>query len=271
MSNTKILVTALLTYIVVCVAGGAAYYYYTYMMPPPIEAEAGEVPPPPPPGPPPGPPPEEQPEGADKAELARAKAEAAAKAAEEAKAKALAKQEARKNAAVRERNMARLTAAMEKNKNGTVTIYSYYKPDQPPSGLYLNPSLAVGRSCRLQYEIYYYYNIKDGNGEAWIFGDSFVIKAGGKHYEFHLNPQKRQKALAPDAEWLSERYTGVADESWMEAFRAVAAAGYGTMTYYQQGGKSVTAEFSGPAYQHIKDMVELYDLTFEDNKAEAED
>lgn len=257
MSNTKILVTALLTYIVVCVAGGAAYYYYTYMMPPPIEAEAGEVPPPPPPGPPP----EEKTEEAQKAEMARAKAEAAAKAAEEAK----------KSAALRDIDRARLTAAMEKNKNGTVTIYSYYRPDQPPSGLYLNPSLAVGRSCRLQYEIYYYYNIRDGNGEAWIFGDSFVIKAGGKHYEFSLNPQKRQKSLAPDAEWLSERYTGVADASWLEAFRAVAAAGYGTMTYYQQGGKSVTAEFSGPAYQHIKDMVELYDLTFEDNKAEAED
>ena len=114
MSNTKILVTALLTYIVVCVAGGAAYYYYTYMMPPPIEAQAGEVPPPPP-GPPPGPPPEEKPEETQKAELARAKAEAAAKAAEEAKAKALAKQEARKNAAVRERNMvtsSRLPAAV---------------------------------------------------------------------------------------------------------------------------------------------------------------
>ena len=244
-----------MTYIVVCLAGGAAYCYYTLLVPPPVESEAG--------GPPPGPPPGESPEeAARKAAEAKAKADAAAKAAEEAKKKAAEKQQAKVRIANRELDIARLTAGMEKSQNGSVTLYNYPKAARPLSGLYLNPSLAEGKHrCRLQYELYYYYNINDGQGTAWIFGDHAVIKAGGKHYEFPLDPQKRQKSLAPDAEWLSERYTGLVDESWLAALRGVIAAGYGTITYYQQGGKSVTAEFSGEAYQHIKDMVELYDLT----------
>ena len=263
-SNTKILVTALMTYIVVCLAGGAAYCYYTMMAPPPAEAETGELPPPKPR--------EKTDEAARKAEETKAKAEAAAKAAEEAKKKAAEKQQARSRAARRDLDKVRLTAGMDKSQNGTVTLYNYPRAAQLPSGLYLNPSLAEGRnSCRLQYELYYYYNINDGQGTAWIFGDRAVIKAGGKHYEFAFDPQKRQKALAPDAEWLSERYTGVADEAWLAALRGVIAAGYGTITYYQQGGKSVTGEFSGEAYQHIKDMVELYDLNMEQGKEEADD
>lgn len=268
MSNTKILVTALLTYIVVCLAGGAAYYYFTMMAPPPMGIEEETKPSPPPPPPAAGESPEE---AARKAEEARGKADEAAKAAEEAKAKAAEKQQARARVAQRELDMVKLTATMDKSQNGTVTLYNYPKSARPPSGLYLNPSLAVGRSCRLQYEIYYYYNIHDGQGTAWVFGDRFVIKAGGKHYEFTLDPQKRQKALAPDAEWLWERFTGVADEAWLAALRGVVSSGYGTMTYYQQGGKSVTGEFSGEAYQHIKDMVELYDLTSGQQKDMADE
>lgn len=265
MSNTKILMTALMTYITVCIAGGAAYYYYTMMAPPPAEVEAGGQSPPGPLGGSPE-------EAARKAEEAKAKAETAATAAEEAKKKAAEKQQAKARIARRDIDIARLTAGMETSKNGTVTLHSYPKPARPASGLYLNPSLAEGRrGCRLQYELYYYYNIQDGQGTAWIFGDHAVIKAGGQHYEFPLDPQKRQKALAPDAEWLSERYTGVVDESWLAALRGVIAAGYGTITYYQEGGKSVTAEFSGEAYRHIKDMVELYDLTMGQQADRAED
>lgn len=261
MSNTKILVAALLTYLVVCIVGGAAYYYYSMMAPPPPSVEVAAEKPPKEKPPEPGATPEEE----------AMKAEAAAKEAEAVKSKALEKQKARQDAAARERDMARLEAGMLRQKNGSFTIYSYPKADRPPSGLYLRPSLVVGRKCRLQYELYYYYNINDGKGEAWIFGDCFVIKAGGQHYEFILNPEKRQKALAPDAEWLSERYTGIADEAWQNALRAVAAAGYGTMTYYQQGGKSITAEFSGEAYRQVKDMVALHDLLLEQNSVEAED
>ena len=264
MSNTKILMTALMTYIIVCIAGGAVYYYYSMMAPPPAEAEALE--------PPPGPPGKSPEEMARKAEEAKAKADAAARAAEEAKKKAAEKQQAKVRVANRDRDIARLTAGMERSQNGTVTLYNYAKSARPASGLYLNPSLAEGkRGCRLQYELYYYYNINDGQGTAWIFGDHAVIKAGGKHYEFPLDPQKRQKSLAPDAEWLSERYTGLVDESWLAALRGVIAAGYGTITYYQEGGKSVTAEFSGEAYRHIKDMVELYDLTMGQPADRAED
>jgi hypothetical protein len=261
LSNTKILVTALLTYLAVCIAGGAGYYYYSMMAPPspPLEEKAEK------------PPKEKPPEPKATAEEAAMKAAAAEREAEAVKAKAAEKQKARQNAAVRERDMARLEAGMQKNKNGSVTIYSYPRADRLPSGLYLNPSLVVGRKCRLQYELYYYYNINDGNGSAWIFGDRLVIKARGRHYEFALDPEKRQKALAPDAEWLSERYTGLANEAWIEALRAVAAAGYGTMTYYQQGGQSITAEFSGDAFWHVKNMVDLYDLNVEQGKAEAED
>lgn len=259
MSNTKILVTALLTYIVVCIAGGAAYYYYAMMAPPPAmeEAEAKpQAPAPPPPG--------ESPE-----EAAR-NAEAAQMEAREREAREQERQKLRQQAAQREREMARLEGSMLKQKNGSLTIYSYPKDSTPPSGLYLRPSLVVGHRVRLQYELYYYYNIYDGGGTAWIFGDRFLIKAGGQNYEFILNPEKRQKGLAPDAEWLSERYTGIADEAWLTALRAVSAAGYGTMTYYQQGGKSISAELSGEAYREIRDMVALYDLNLNQQAAEDE-
>ena len=265
MSNTKILVTALLTYLLVCIIGGGAYYYYVMSAPP---------------GPPPDvieaqktspakelkeEPKEETPE--DKA----AKEAQAAEAQAQAQAKAEARKKSQEDQAKRERERSILTASMERHKNGSVTIYSYYKPERPASGLYLHPSMVEGSRTRLQYELYYYYNINDGQGAAWVFGDHFLIKAGGKHYDFPLNPDKRQKALAPDAEWLSERYTGIADSAWLEALRAVAAAGYGTMTYYQEGGKSITAEFTGDAYRQVKDMVTLYDLTYEQNKVQAEE
>lgn len=257
MSNTRILVTALLTYLAVCVVGGGIYYYYSMMMPPPPSQEEAA-------GPPGAAPPEEPQPGPEETPEEKAKRlEAAAKEKE--------RQQARLEAIKREAEMDKLESGMLKQKNGSVTIYSYPKSDQPPTGLYLRPSLAVGHRARLQYEIYYYYNIDDGGGQAWIFGDHFVIKAGGKHYDFSLNPDKRQKDIATDAQWLSERYTGVADASWQEALHAVASAGYGTMTYYQQGGKSVTAEFSGKAYQQVKDMVALYDLMFDQQSAKEQE
>ena len=265
MSNTRILVTALLTYLAVCVVGGGIYYYYSMMMPPPPSQEEAA-------GPPGAAPPEEPQPGPEETPEEKAKRlEAAAKEAEAQKAKEKERQQARLEAIKREAEMDKLESGMLKQKNGSVTIYSYPKSDQPPTGLYLRPSLAVGHRARLQYEIYYYYNIDDGGGQAWIFGDHFVIKAGGKHYDLPLNPDKRQKDIATDAQWLSERYTGVADASWQEALHAVASAGYGTMTYYQQGGKSVSAEFSGKAYQQIKDMVALYDLMFEQQSAKEQE
>lgn len=260
MSNTKVLVTALLTYLLVCGAGGVAYYYYSMMAPPPPGVETEVTPPPDEKSPPPGEKPEEP-----------KSPEEAAKEAEARRNKEIERQQAKERAAVRDRKMTILEAGMLKQKNGSFTIYSYPKPEQPRSGLYLRPSVAVGHKSRLQYELYYYYNISDGQGTAWIFGDRLTIKAGGQHYEFVLNPEKRQKALAPDAEWLSERYTGIADETWQNALRAVVAAGYGTMTYYQEGGKSITAEFSGDAYRQVKDMLALYDLTFEQSNDEAEE
>lgn len=264
MSNTKILVTALLTYLLVCIAGGGAYYYYEMSAPPPdAPPPVAQEKKPPPPG--------QEPKEEPKEETPEEKEAKAAEAKAQAQARAEARKKSEEDQAKRDREMTILTASMERHKNGSVTIYSYYKPERLPSGLYLRPSMVMGSRTRLQYELYYYYNISDGQGQAWIFGDHFLIKAGGKHYDFPLNPDKRQKALAPDAEWLSERYTGVADSAWLEALHAVAAAGYGTMTYYQEGGKSVTAEFTGDAYRQLKDMVTLYDLAFEQDKAQAEE
>ena len=42
------------------------------------------------------------------------------------------------------------------------------------------------------------------------------------------------------------------------------------MTYYQQGGKSISAELSGEAYREIRDMVALYDLNLNQQAAEDE-
>ena len=242
LSKGQMILAAVIVYLMVMAAGAAAYFVISKQPPaePPAQTASTAK------------------AKKEKPELTEAqKKEQAEKEAQE-KAKAERRQQ-------REKDMENLAKGMRQKIEGVVTTYSYRHDEKEP-GVHLWVALEVGDGMVLDMDVLYYYTIHDPIASAWIFGDHLDIEADGIITTLSFDPTKRQKKVASDAEWLSERYTLRARKEAVEALRKVGNAGSASITYYQEGGKSRTQSLTSEEIQEIHNMVTLYDLYQEEQK-----
>lgn len=242
LSKTQIVLLAFLAYLVIMVVGGAAYYLT-------LQKNAAVSP-------------QMQQAEAVKEEPKLSEAELKAKAEKEAEEK---KKEERR--AWRSAEIKRLESSggMRKETVGLVTCYEYPHNEKDP-GVHLWPRLEVGERCVIVIDVYYYYTIHDPIASAWIFGDSLDIEADGYVTTISFNPEKRQKKMASDAEWLWERYIMVARSDVVEALRRAGNASHVSLTYYQAGGNSRSQSLTAEERQQLHDVMALYDVWAEELK-----
>ena len=235
----KILLTAIAVYAVIIIAGATAYFLLRDPpVPPPARAEvttsaaahAGEVP--------------------------------DTKSGEAAKAPTTSKQEKQTADAI--------IAGMKVENRGGITLYTYDYPKKPAPGVYLRPFLVTdGAAWVLKFDLYYYYNISDPQKTAWIHGDALNVSVGGKTYNLRFLAHDRRDKMSPDAENLAESYVHDATEDELSVLRALAQAGSGSITYYQQeGGVQRSHEFTSEEITRIRNVLTLYDFETKDD-AEA--
>lgn len=241
MSKTQIVLAALLVYLMIMVAGGAVYY---------VMSQKNTAAPP-----------QMQQTEAVKEEPGFSEAELKAKAEKEAEEK---KKEERR--AWRDKEIKRLeSGGMRRETVGLVTCYEYPHNEKEP-GVHLWPRLEVGEGCVILIDVYYYYTIHDPVASAWIFGDSLDIEADGYVTTVSFNPEKRQKKMASDAEWLWERYVMVASPDVVEALRRAGNASYASLTYYQAGGSGRSQSLTAEERLWLHDIMALHDLWAEELK-----
>ena len=163
-----------------------------------------------------------------------------------------------------------IITGMKVENRGGITLYTYDYPKKPAPGVYLRPFLVTdGVAWALKFDLYYYYNISDPQKTAWIHGDSINVNVGGKTYNLRFLAHDRRDKMSPDAENLAESYVHDATEDELSVLRALAQAGSGSITYYQQeGGAQRSHEFTSEEITRIRNVLTLYDYETKDD-AEA--
>ena len=163
-----------------------------------------------------------------------------------------------------------IITGMKVENRGGITLYTYDYPKKPAPGVYLRPFLVTdGAAWVLKFDLYYYYNISDPQKTAWIHGDSINVNVGGKTYNLRFLAHDRRDKMSPDAENLAESYVHDATEDELSVLRALAQAGSGSITYYQQeGGAQRSHEFTSEEITRIRNVLTLYDYETKDD-AEA--
>lgn len=163
-----------------------------------------------------------------------------------------------------------IITGMKVENRGGITLYTYDYPKKPAPGVYLRPFLVTdGVAWALKFDLYYYYNISDPQKTAWIHGDSLNVNVGGKTYNLRFLAHDRRDKMSPDAENLAESYVHDATEDELSVLRALAQAGSGSITYYQQeGGAQRSHEFTSEEITRIRNVLTLYDYETKDD-AEA--
>lgn len=231
MPKSKIIAIALGVYLIIMVAGGASYYAYSLQNKPVVAEKSVAAP-------------------APKKESASPKEEPP-QPTETKKAIETPTEDDKDNI---------LKTLTEDTVNG-ITYYHYKKEKQPPSGIYLYPSVAESNTkCDLRLEVYYFYSIDDAKQTAWIFGDRADIDSGNKSTTLILSPKGLVKHMAKDASYLSESHTITLKKSEIGVMRDIAANGGGTITYYKIGGKARTEHISREDARRLRDTIKLYDI-----------
>ena len=163
-----------------------------------------------------------------------------------------------------------IITGMKVENRGGITLYTYDYPKKPAPGVYLRPFLVTdGAAWVLKFDLYYYYNISDPQKTAWIHGDALNVSVGGKTYNLRFLAHDRRDKMSPDAENLAESYVHDATEDELSVLRALAQAGSGSITYYQQeGGVQRSHKFTSEEITRIRNVLTLDDFETKDD-AEA--
>ena len=245
MGRSKIIIGAVIFYIVIMAVGAAAYFYVDQQQKEQqaqMQAEMAVQP-------------EKTPE-----ELQRE----AEKAKEEEIRRQIEEQERVKREKKQKKERELKESMQEETING-VTYYKYSWPKKPEPGVYLRPFVMAGAvRALLAYEVYYYYHINDPLQTAWINGDHLDIVAAGETTTVAFDFSKINKHMASDAEWLVESYSLTADKRVEAAFKRILSVGGGCIVYYHAGGKSRRHDLSAVEVRRIREMVELHEMLAEE-------
>lgn len=172
-------------------------------------------------------------------------------------------QERQKKAAetARENRIEELKSHMQEKQRGDMTYYTYGYSDQPAPGVYLRPFIIeTGGDVLLKHDVYYYYTINDPAGTNWIFGDHLDITADGVTETEAFDPSKLHKFMAVNAESLSENYVLTADKAIVEQLKRAGNARKTVIRYYKRGEKERYHTLTAEEKKRIRETVELYEL-----------
>lgn len=169
---------------------------------------------------------------------------------------------------VRDQKEKELLANLTVEDHGALTLYTNDYPKKPSPGVYLRPFVATdGSRYVLKFDLYYYYNIKDGEQTAWIHGDTLDVDIDGTRQTLDFVPQERWDKMSQDAENLAENYVQDATPTELTILKRIGQAKSVTLHYYQkESGEGRSQQLTQEEMTKIRNMVAFYKLKQQDTE-----